>query len=161
MAITIEDYSDQLDTIIPEGNSKLKPNERHGRVRIARFTFTVPAGDLADGSNVAACILPTGARILGGVIKGEALGNSSTVDIGLMGRDLNGYYDAAGSLADDDDAFLAAGSTNAAFNLTFADTIARNYGLELDKECYLVLTVESGDWDAGQDIVGHVEYVVD
>jgi len=160
-AITFEDYSDQMDTVLAEGGGKLKPDEQHGRVRMTRFTFTVPTGDTADGSNIAVAILPKGARILGGLIKGEALGNSSTVDIGLAGRDGNGYYDDPAVNADSDEFFLAAGATNGAFNLTFAATIALGYGYLLTKECYLVITTETGAWDAGQDIVGHVEYVVD
>ena len=160
-AITFEDYSDQIDTVLAEGNSKLKPCDQGGRVRMVYFTHTVPVGDQADGNNLAVAILPAGARLLGGAIHGEALGNGSTVDIGLAGKDANGYYDLLKTLADDDDILLAAGSTANAFDLTFADTIARGYGYLLTKECYLVLTVETGKWDAGQDIVGHLEYVVD
>ena len=161
MAITINYYGTEMTQVRAQGNAPLKPNELNGRVRIARFNFTVPSGDAADGSNVAVIVLPKGARIMGGVVKGEALGNSSVMDVGLRGNDGSGFINTDNDVADDDDFFLAAGATNGAFNLTFADTTARNYGYELQKECQLVLTADTGAWDPGQDIVGHVEFVVD
>lgn len=161
-AITADYYSDELTSVRAEGNAKLKPNELQGRVRMARFSFTTDDTlGLVDGENVFACVLPKGARVLGGVIKGEAMGGTADIDIGLAGADGNGYIDDDNSVADDDDLFLAGGDVDAAFNLTFADTIARNYGYELAKECYLVVTAETGNWTTDKDVVGHVEYVVD
>jgi len=163
-AITATYYSVELALVRAAGNEKLKPNQLQGRIRIARFSYeTVETDGLADGETVFACKLPKGARVMGGVIKGEAMGGTAAVDIGAAGADGSGLIDdtVGATVADDDDLFLAAGDVSSAFNLTFADTIARNYGYETLKEIYLVLTAETAAWAAEKDLVGHVEYVVD
>ena len=161
MALTVDSNGIEYAVELAQGNSKIKPNQLEGRVRIGRFSYTIPTGDEAIASNVALVRLPKGARIIEGKIKGEAMGNSSTVDIGLMGADGSGFINADGDVADDVDFFLDGGDVNAAFNLDFAATIALNYGYELEKNCILLATPVVGAWDAGQDLVGHVKYVVD
>jgi len=163
MAISIESRSSELTGVAPtaQGNAKLQPNEQGGRIRMARFSYTVPAGNEADGNNIALCIVPNGARVLRVFVTFGAMGAGAQLDLGIMGRDLNGFYDAAGTLADDDDLFGAGQDVSAAGELTLADTIAQGYGTELDKDCFLVATVENAAWAAASALIGHVEYVVD
>lgn len=162
MAITADLYSSELTQVRAPGNAPIAPNEMHGRMRIARFTYETPVTTgVVDGQNIAACILPKGARVLRIFLAWEDMGTGVAVDVGLMGNDGSGFIDAANSVADDDALFAAAVDLATAGETTVADTIAENYGYETEKECLLVLTAETGDWDAEQDIIGHVEYVVD
>jgi len=162
MAITIDLKGIEYTLATAVGHTPIAPNQMGGRVRMAYFTYTTPATTgVTDGQNIGMCVIPKGARVLGGKIIGEAMAGSAAVDIGLAGNDGSGYIDAAGSVEDDDDLFLAAGDVSSAFALTFADTIARNYGYETEKEVILVATAETDDWAAEKDVYGHVEYVVD
>ena len=143
------------------GHAPIKPNEMYGRMRSTRFTFNTGAG-VTDGEAIVAAILPKGARVLRIFTAFEDMGGSAAVDVGLFGNDGSGYISADNSTtADDDDLFAAALDISSAGEATIADTIAQNYGYELEKECALVLTAESDDWAADKDIIGHVEYVVD
>lgn len=161
MAITADLYSIELTQVRAVGNAPIAPNEMHGRMRMARFTFNTVLG-VTDGNNIAACIIPKGARILRIFLAWEAMGGTADLDVGLMGNDGSGYISADNSTtADDDDMFAAALDIDGAGEDTVAATIAENYGYETEKECLLVLTAEAGNWAADKDIIGHVEYVVD
>ena len=163
-AITAEYYGAEQTQVRAEGHAPIKPNELHGRQRIARFTLntnTHGASGIADGSNVFVAKLPKGARILIGKLKFEAMGGTAALDVGLAAADGSGFIDAAGTVADDDDLFGAAIDVSGAGEAVFADTIAQNYGYELEKECYLVLTAETDNWADDKDLIGHIEYVVD
>jgi len=164
MAITIDQYSQELTTVRAEGNSKLAPNVDGGRMRIKHFNHNTNddgvSGD-ADGQNIALCKIPKGARVLEVFLAFEAMGGSSVLDLGLAGTDGSGFIDEADTVADDDDLFAAALSVVSAGEAVVADTIAQNYAYETDKEVYLVATVETDAWDADKDLTGHVVYVVD
>jgi len=162
MTISIDLKGVEYTLATAVGHTPVAPNQMGGRVRMAYFTYTTPATTgVTDGQNIGVAVIPKGARILGGKLECEAMGTTAAVDIGLKGNDNTGYIDADDSVADDDDLFLAAGDISSAASLTFADTIARNYGYETEKEVVLVLTAETANWAAEKDLYGHIEYVVD
>ena len=161
-AIPADDYSNELDQVRAPGHEPLKPNEEHGRVRFGRFTFETPeTTGTTDGTNIFVYRLPKGARVLEIFMAWEAMGTTAACDVGLAGADGSGYIDADDSVADDDDLFAAAIDVSSAGENICADTIAQNYGYELGKECYLVLTAETANWAAEKDMIGHVLFVVD
>lgn len=162
-AITFEYSSVELTKVEAVGHALLKPNEMHGRLRMCRFTFDTGSGAVSDGENIKLCVLPKGARVLEIFIAFEAMGGSAAVDIGLAGKDGNGFIDdtKGSTVDDDDDLFAAAISVVSAGEAIVADTIAQNYGYETLKEVYLVATAETDDWAANKDFIGHVVYVLD
>lgn len=159
--MTVDSYTTQGAKIVSLSHEMLSTNEHHGRRRVCYFDYTVPTGGEADDNHVFACKLPEGARLLGGEFLTDGLGTGAQVDIGLAGFDGSGYYDLAGTLADDDDLLGAAIDVAAAGRDEFNNTVALSFGLVLDKACWLVLTVENAAWSAGQVIRGAIEYVVD
>jgi hypothetical protein len=158
MATTIDSYSDELEANLPPLYAPLKPNQYEGRQRIAFFTVTLASQ--AAGEDIAVCILPKGARIIGGLIVASAtLANSAQVSVGLMAKDASGYIDEDLSVADSVTALKAAAVLSTT-QVPFAITQALKYGYETEKELYVTLTTSVGTV-ATEVITGHVTYVVD
>ena len=142
-----------------QGHIGLKPNELHGRVRMARFSLNTGAGATVDDT-VGLCRLPKNARIIEIFAAFEAMGTSATVDLGLAGND--GSDEIAAGVDDDFDMLASVVSVAAAgSSYAFANTIALGYGYELQKECLLVATVKGANWAADKELAGHVLYVTD
>jgi len=164
MAITIDAYSTEMTDVIQsqtQGWNPLDPNKAGGRLERRYFSYTVPTAGLTDGSNIIACIIPKGARCLGGKLVPTGTGTSTQdVDVGVMGRDGSGFIDAAGSVADDDDFFVAAADVGGTATVNFGLTAALNYAYVTEKELYLVLTVETTALIAANVIEGHIDFVV-
>lgn len=126
-----------------------KANELHGRVRVAYWSFTTPAGGVAINDTVRLARLPQGARVLGGHFTAEAMtsgGGAATVSIGING--------AA-------DRYLEATSVDAAVAAAFGDSIARNFGDERAAETDIVATATVEAWAAAKRFDGYVFYAVD
>lgn len=164
MTLTARDYYSAEVAQAENGQTSdpLQPNELSGRIRIARFTLTVPAATIVATKNVIACKLPKGARILGITVMTDGLVTAGDMDIGLSGADGSGYI-GIGATADDDNMFADALDVAAAGAVYGANTLALGYGYELLKDCYVTLTNpdSAATWAAGKLIAGHVEYVVD
>lgn len=127
----------------------LSTTEAHGRVRVAYFDFTVPAGGAAVGDTVDLARLPKGARILGGDWSAEAMSS--------------GAGDAQMSIGDGTTAarFLAATSVDAVADGRFANTLALGFGAVVEDETTLVATVVGEAWAAGNKLAGWAAYVLD
>lgn len=140
-----------------------RPDQQHGRVRIASFTHT-QAAQGAAGSLVNLCILPPGrGRILKKMSWAmvSALGSSRTMDIGHTGwTKMDGTEQAASAdvLADGVDVSSA---TSAALGVgTNADDSAV---LVYDSKDQIVIqALIAGDTlDAGETFEGYIAYVLD
>lgn len=175
MATTINSYSDAITANLQPLYAPLKTNLQGGRVRMAFFRVTLASQ--AAGEDIACCIIPKGARILGGVLAASAtLANSATLAVGLMGKDLSGYIDDAvtggpgynttgaatvvGTPIADGVAVLKAAAAQGATQVPFAITQALGYGYETAKELYLTITTGTGTVST-EVVTGHVLYVVD
>jgi predicted NBD/HSP70 family sugar kinase len=127
-----------------------KANERHGRLRLHYWSFaTAGGGGPAVNDTVVIGRLPQGARILGGRAVAEAMssgGGTAQVSIGLAA-------DAA--------RYLEASSVDAATGLSFADTLARNFGDELATDTDVVATALGEAWAASKKFNGYILYAVD
>jgi hypothetical protein len=158
-AITIDLKSNEVTKQTGTDFQPLKPNELHGRVRMARFSFNTGAGS-TEGENIALVRLPKGARVLRAYLTFEAMGAGATLDVGLMAVDGTGEIDD--DATSDSETFFATDlDVSAAGALTDDEVLETNYGYELQKECYVVGTVDGANWAADKDLIGHVEYVVD
>lgn len=155
---TIDSYSNELASVQPPLYAPLQPNELHGRKRIAFFTKTFASE--AAGEDVALCVIPKGARIIGGAISFSATTATAQISCGLKGKDNSGYIDAALSVADDVDAVLAAAAITTTPKVALANSQALFYGYETEKELYLTLTTSVAGMGT-QVLKGHIEYVVD
>lgn len=163
--ITPTKNSTQITNILALPIVYNKPNEREGRVRIAYFEYT-PTVAVAAAAIIALTKLPYKARIIQGIVTSNALVATSTADVGLAAVDATGLIDATvGATVADNATYLTAGGTLAvatAGSYSFANTQANHYGYELQKECYLILTLNTAGMDgAGDSLQGHVLYVVD
>ena len=164
MTLTARDYysAEVAQSENGQSVSPLKPNEKGGRLRITRFTLTVPTATIVATKNVIVAKLPKGARILGVTVMTDGLVTAGDMDVGLSGADATGFI-GAGVTADSDNMLADALDVAAAGAVYAASTLALNYGYETLKEVYLTITNPSGaaTWAAGKLIAGHVEYVVD
>lgn len=124
----------------------LDTNERHGRIRHAYFDYVVPAGGVAINDTIDLCMVPKGARLLGGKFANEALGTSTQVSIG-DGTTATKYLDAT--------------STAAAAATDFANTIALYLGEEQAADLVLQAKVTGAALTAGTKIRGYALYVLD
>ena len=157
-ATTIGGYSTELTQIAFPAYAPIKPNKSGGRVRIQYFTKTFAAE--ASGTSIALCIIPAGARILtGGIIASATLANSATIAMGLAGKDGNGFINKGGTTSDSTTMLKAAAALGATMT-GFALTQALNFGLELDKECYLTMTTGTGAVTT-EVVSGYLMYAVD
>ncbi len=136
----------QVTKIDSPDYDQLKPNEAHGRARVAYFQFTTLATGGADGDYYALCEIPAGARILDIKSANEALGASVVAKIGITGT-----LDKYGSAKD-----LAAAGAD-----TYAQTYAENYGVELTVLERLIMTLTGAAPAASKIVRGHVLYVLD
>jgi hypothetical protein len=166
MAAIVPDYNtDQATKVVNSGSAyaPLKPNELSGRVRIAYFYYK-PTVAIAADKVVRLTRLPAGARIIGGEVKSNAFVATSTLNVGLIGADGNGFIDKAGTVADSssNNMFAALLAVATAGTYDFGKTIALNYGYTTDKEVDLIGEFKTAGMDGSADILqGHVLYVVD
>jgi hypothetical protein len=159
-------FSSELNRIPPQSvtYNPLKPSEQHGRVRIAYFTLAVLAQ--AQNAVIGLCNIPKNARVLYGVLaKSATAGATVNWDLGLVGKDNNGYIDDTSGATVADSAATAwfgnVANTTAASKGEFAILPAANMGYILKKDCMLVLTVKGAAVTAAATLTGWVEYVVD
>lgn len=141
--------SSQITKMDASPRKPLKTNELHGRVRIAYFDFTVPAGNAAVDDTISLVRLPLGARILGGHLAHGAMSTgagAASVQIGT---------------AADPDRYLGTTSVDAAGSAAFANTLALNYGEELGEETDVIATVKTEALAAAGVLQGHILYALD
>jgi hypothetical protein len=116
-----------------------------GRVRVKTFSFTTPAGLLANDT-LNLCELPVGAHVIGGRLVHGAMGASATLSIGISGA--VGKYLSAYNIA-------AAGQTD------FANTVALNTMTELTADERIFATMSGAAWASGQVLKGYILYSKD
>ncbi|WP_428247221.1 hypothetical protein [Ferrovibrio sp.] len=127
----------------------LDTTELHGRVRVAYFSFTVPAGDAAIDDTIALTTLPLGARMIGGHLAYEAMstgGANASVQIGT-----------AASAAK----YLGTTSIDAAGSTAFGNTVALAYGDLMTADTTILATVKTEALAATKILAGHILYVLD
>lgn len=156
--------SKQIKQWEAEGHAPLKPNELHGRKRIAFGQFQADrdaaAAVIAQNDSVRFVTIPKGARLVGGLVKHGAFGSSVTLDIGLKAADGSGYLDAAGTVADDPDAIATNLDIAAAGTKTvFEETPYLFY--ETEKELEVTFLFEGANPADNVEISGYIDYVVD
>lgn len=128
---------------------RLATDELGGRIRVAYFDFTVPAGNVATAKTIELTRIPAGARLLGGKIAFEAMstaGGTAQIQIG------DGTTAAK---------YLGTTSVDTAGISDFGDTAALNYGEKLTSELVLTATTAGEAWAATKTLKGHVAYVLD
>lgn len=119
---------------------KIKPNENHGRVRMAYGEYEAAA--IASGTVIEMFNIPNGARILSGELTYDALDTSSTLSVGHAA-----YVDSAGdAVALDVDEFKAAAASTTAESVPVADTIAlgKNTVVDANQDGIPVTVVTGG-----------------
>lgn len=160
--MAVEYYSDQITEQTAAANTPSNTNESGGRVRYAYGAYETPAAGLADAKTIAMVLVPSGARITSVKVTSESMGAASeAVDIGVAGADGSGYYDAAGTLADDID-LISADLDVATENVKEEAIVTRAaVGLTFDKDIYVTGTVETDAWAGEKDFILEVEYVND
>lgn len=146
------------------GHGPLKPNELHGRVRIAYFQFKADRDSdtltVDQNDTIRLCQLPAGARLIGGTVKTGALGALVTADFGLAAYDGSGKLDKALLVADDPDAIATNVDVSAAITFNLFEESAYLF-YETEKELDLTLLLEGADPADNVEISGTVLYVVD
>jgi hypothetical protein len=138
--------STQVTAIDSVDYDQLRPDEAHGRVRMAFWEFTTLAAGGADGDSFAACEIPKGARILGGKTACEALGAGVVAAIGITGSATK--YGTGIDMA-------AAGED------LFANTIALNYGVRTTAKERILIVLTGAAPAASKKVWGHILYVID
>lgn len=142
-------YSTQVTKLRQTPRAEVKPNEIGGRVRVAYFDFTVPAGGVDIDDTVELTKIPAGARLLGGKLVSEAMSSGGAAASIQLGD---------GTTATK---YLGTTSIDAAAQADFAHTAALNYGEELSAELTLTATAVTEAWVAAAVLRGHVLYVTD
>jgi hypothetical protein len=144
----------QMAKILATPNSKLQPNERHGRARIMFGQINANAAQIGD--TVYLGRIPQGARITGSWVNCAAGTASSTLDLGLRKTSDKTVIDATGLATAQ--AISAAGK----FDTIGTGTSTKN-GLSYitTTEVDVYGTVKGAATPAGQLISVIVDYVVD
>lgn len=126
--------------------TKVKANERGGRVRVMYWSYTTPVGGLSAADVIELNKLPKGARVLHGRTFFEAMGGSGAVQIGI-----------AGTVAK----YLATTSVVSAGEADLANTLVLNMGVETAAEETVIATVTTGGWVAAKKFNGYILYAQD
>lgn len=144
--------------------SEVKPSEHYGRLRVSYF-YNLPTAAVAATKVMALTKIPKNARVIGGVLTSNAWVATSTADVGLIGADGSGIIDNPTTATADSATFFTGGGTLAvatAGAYSFANTQANNFGYELQKDCFLIMKLNTAGMDGAADVVaGYVMYVVD
>jgi hypothetical protein len=140
----------------------LTTRQKHGRVRIAKFTYTAPAAH-ADGSDVELVTLPANRVLILGyqsTLRTSAFGSSR---VGKVGH--KGFVKLDGDAQAASDAVLATGldlssaaANHLGGNIALADTALL---IESRNGVTISLTVTGGTIPSGATIKGEIAYVVD
>jgi hypothetical protein len=156
-ATVIDNYSTEVAQGNPPNYAPLKPNQHSGRVRVAAFTrvyVTESAGD-----DTALCILPKGARIIGGYACVDATTGTATLSFGIAAKDGTGVIDAS-STSDSKTFFKAAAAITDTAKVDLCATQALNFLYETQKEVYVTVTTAAASM-SNQTLKGCIMYVVD
>jgi hypothetical protein len=142
--------------------TELTARQKHGRLRVAKFTYTAPAAH-ADGSDVELVTLPANRVLILGVqstLKTSAFGSSRVGKIGHKGFvKLDGTAQTAVDNLLVSALDLATAATNTiSNNIATADTAVL---VESRDGFTLALTVTGGTIPSGATIKGEIVYVVD
>jgi hypothetical protein len=127
----------------------IKPNEGHGRLRVAFWKFTTPAATVLVNDVIELCKLPAGARVLIGHEAHEAMssgGGTASAQIGIAGATTK---------------YFAATSVDSIGNNFFANSVAQNEGAEEAAEVTLICTATGEAWAGGKIFTGWVMYALD
>jgi hypothetical protein len=151
-----------VEVTAAEAGTMLTTRQKHGRLRVATFSYTAPAAH-ADGSDVELVTLPANRVTVLGVqstLKVSALGGSR---VGKVGYKAYTKLDGTTQIADDDALAVGLDLSSASTN-TISNAIATaDTKLSLDNKggITLMLTVTGGTIPSGATIKGEVIYVVD
>ena len=117
-----------------------------GRVRVAYWSYTTPAGGLTVNDTIKLTRLPAKAKVLKGRVNFGAMGTNATADIGISG-DANKYASAinVASLGQAD----------------FANTEALNAGKDTAAAEDVIATVTGANWAASREFNGYILYTID
>ena len=149
--------SDQMTSLLAAPPKRVQPNDLIGRVRIARWSFTVPAGGVPINDVIRLTKIPKGARIVGGREFHSAMSTgagAATVEIGT-------YADDGVDTLLDVDAFLAATSVDAAGQTDIANTLVLGALDQLAQDVIVGAKATVEAWAAAGSFEGYLLYVTD
>ena len=151
-------YSDQLTNVVAAPPVMNAANVDSGKVRVKKFSYTVPAGNLAADSVVGLCIIPADCLIIGGACKFAAFG-AGTADVGIMGADGSGYY--TGTTSDAVDFFLDGIDITATAGDTICEVSANDLNSPYLTTKEVVVTIKAiGDvFTATKVLSGFIKYI--
>jgi hypothetical protein len=153
MAATILEYRvDEVTNADASPVVRNSPGRINSNLKIFQF-YWKPTVAIAATSDIALAKLPTGFTCLGGKLVSNAWVATSTASVGLMGVDGTGFYDKAGTISDNTSLFGNSLAVATAGVYDFGNTSSLNYGLKLDKECYLTMLLVAAGLDGSADIV--------
>lgn len=148
--------SDQVTNITAEPRVLSNANDT-GRVYRSYFTYTVTGSETIDQDVIELVKLPNGVRVMGGILIHTDLGSAGDIDVDLGYRGVDGT-------GGDVDAFTTtaiAGLGAGAGRIEWGQTVAADFGVEVDGASYLVASLldgGSGVLQAGT-IAGYVDYL--
>lgn len=152
--------STQAAKLKDPGFKPLKSNEQNGRMRVAYFDYTVPAGGIAAAQTIDLVKLPAGARYIDGYLYNDGNTASALLDVGLRSADNSDNIDGLGT--GDNGQFLATGITaSAATGIYLPTNTPLRVGYELLKECWVVAQTRTAGMAAGRVIRGFITFVTD
>lgn len=152
MSVTSQ-FSTQLQAALGALLNPLDPRDQHGRLRIARFTFT-QVGQGAINSVAILCRLPAGPLFLvRSVVLNSALGASRTMDLGH-----NGFSPITGA-----DVAAAPTAFATAIGVSAAGTQRTEIGqlFNARQPFTFQARIQGGTFDAANTLNGWIEYVQD
>ena len=162
MAVTTQESTEYTAAYTTTPPTKLKPDELHGRLRIARFTHNQSgAGDAT--SNVALCKLPAGRVTIFGALSSFYVNwttASATIDIGW---DAYTDFDDTAVVADPDGLDNGV-SVESAAAIAIASVLATSNKIKtFESTDVVVIRATSQDTAIvdDDDLVGYIVYVID
>ena len=153
-------FAEPLASALAEPPVAINVYDKDARRRFGRAVRTLTANSTADDI-VAMILIPKGARVLASTLLLASVGTAADLEIGIAGADGSGYIDAANSVADDPDYFLASVVIEAATTQSFGQLGGKNAHALMEKDVLLTLKLLTAAVPSGAVFTLDLQYVVD
>jgi len=163
MAITVDFNTDQVTSAAGASTTLVPKQEKRVSEKLDRYDYNT-TDNLAGGTLAQGDILKIGGFKKGDIgtritLFWEAMGGSATANIGVRGADGDGFYDAAGSNADDSTLLSPSAGAIDVSSAGSTEVILDPKVATFDKDVDIVVSLGGAIWAADKDLYGYISSI--
>lgn len=163
MAITIDYKTTQVTAGDGASETLIPKNEKTASETLERLDFNT-TDDLAGGTLTQGQIVKIGKLKKNDIgtrlrLAWEAMGASATANIGVRGSDGDGFYDAAGTLADSSTLLSPSAGAVDVSSAGSTEILLDPKTAKFDKDVDIVVSLGGAVWAADKDLYGYLSSI--